>query len=241
MYLDFREVLDRKDIDAVLIATGPNWHCLGGPCGSRGKDIYCEEPCTKNIVQSIALADIMKRTARIFQAGTQRRNLPTCVCLLVGVAESSQTHQGLRSSSRYASHVERLAPSPTRAGQGPGRLGYVSWAGRWRPFNEKHLDGFNFEKGGGLVGGGVLEWGSHCVDLCQWALVIVLHRSNMMLPRMTNWSRLTKTVANSSSAKRVGFHSALACPLRRRKRLGRSGGQRQDGFKLARVAGRPNR
>ena len=40
----------------------------------------------------------------------------------------------------------------------------------WRPFNQKLLDGFNFEKGGGLVGGGVLEWGSHCVDLCQWAV-----------------------------------------------------------------------
>ena len=40
----------------------------------------------------------------------------------------------------------------------------------WRPFNPKLLDGFNFEKGGGLVGGGVLEWGSHCVDLCQWAV-----------------------------------------------------------------------
>jgi hypothetical protein len=40
----------------------------------------------------------------------------------------------------------------------------------WRPFNSKLLDGFNFEKGGGLVGGGVLEWGSHCVDLCQWAV-----------------------------------------------------------------------
>ena len=35
---------------------------------------------------------------------------------------------------------------------------------------KKLLDGFNFEKGGGLVGGGVLEWGSHCVDLCQWAV-----------------------------------------------------------------------
>jgi hypothetical protein len=40
----------------------------------------------------------------------------------------------------------------------------------WRPYNRKLLDGFNFEKGGGLVGGGVLEWGSHCVDLCQWAV-----------------------------------------------------------------------
>jgi hypothetical protein len=39
----------------------------------------------------------------------------------------------------------------------------------WRPYNKALLDGFNFEKGGGLTGGGCLEWGSHCVDLCQWA------------------------------------------------------------------------
>src|ERR1035441_8728608 len=39
----------------------------------------------------------------------------------------------------------------------------------WRPYNKSLLDGFNFEKGGGLTGGGCLEWGSHCVDLCQWA------------------------------------------------------------------------
>jgi hypothetical protein len=39
----------------------------------------------------------------------------------------------------------------------------------WRPFNRGALGGGEFEKGGGMVGGGVLEWGSHCVDLCQWA------------------------------------------------------------------------
>jgi hypothetical protein len=39
----------------------------------------------------------------------------------------------------------------------------------WRPFNKGLTNAFEFEKGGGLVGGGCLEWGSHCVDLCQWA------------------------------------------------------------------------
>jgi hypothetical protein len=45
------------------------------------------------------------------------------------------------------------------------------WLGpaAWRPYSKRLLDGFNFEKGGGMVGGGCLEWGSHCVDLCQWA------------------------------------------------------------------------
>lgn len=77
MIRDFRELLDRSDIDAVLIATGPNWHCtMAVAAAHAGKDMYCEKPCTKNIVQSLALADTMRRTARIFQAGTQRRNLP---------------------------------------------------------------------------------------------------------------------------------------------------------------------
>jgi hypothetical protein len=76
-YRDFRELLDRDDIDAVLIATGPNWHATAAMIAARaGKDMYCEKPCTKNISQSLALADTMRRTGRVFQAGTQRRNLP---------------------------------------------------------------------------------------------------------------------------------------------------------------------
>ena len=43
--------------------------------------------------------------------------------------------------------------------------GLYLWAAAWRPFNREHFGGFNFEKGGG----GVLEWGSRCVYLCQWA------------------------------------------------------------------------
>ena len=76
-YRDFRDLLDRDDIDAVLIATGPNWHCTASVYAARaGKDMYCEKPCTKNIEQSLILRDTMRRTGRIFQAGTQRRNLP---------------------------------------------------------------------------------------------------------------------------------------------------------------------
>ena len=77
MYRDFRELLDRSDIDAVLIATGPNWHATAAMTAAKaGKDMYCEKPVTKNIAQSLILAETMRRTARVFQAGTQRRNLP---------------------------------------------------------------------------------------------------------------------------------------------------------------------
>src|SRR4030095_10484132 len=77
MYRDCRELLARPDIDAVLIATGPNWHAAAATLAANaGKDMYCEKPCTKNIVESLALAATIRRTGRVFQAGTQRRSLP---------------------------------------------------------------------------------------------------------------------------------------------------------------------
>ena len=178
MYRDFRELLDRKDIDAVLIATGPNWHATAAMNAAKaGKDMYCEKPCTKNIAQSLILRDTMRRTGRVFQAGTQRRNLPhfAFACELARTGKLGKLKKVFAHPGGNAGPDERLAagtsPNPTR--------NVVDWdmylgPAAWRPFNDRQLDGFNFEKGGGFVGafngGGVLEWGSHCVDLCQWAV-----------------------------------------------------------------------
>ncbi len=172
MYRDFRELLARPDIDAVLIATGPNWHATASITAAKaGKDVYCEKPCTKNIVQSLMLAETFRRTGRVFQGGMQRRNLPH-VALAVELARTGKLGK---------LHTVHAHPG----GMGTGSSGWlpaqpeppkeeVDWdlylgPAAWRPFNRRLLNGFNFEKGGGLVGGGVLEWGSHCVDLCQWA------------------------------------------------------------------------
>ncbi len=169
---DFRELLDRDDIDAVLIATGPNWHATASIYAARaGKDMYCEKPCTKNISQSLKLAETMRRTGRVFQAGTQRRNLPH----FAFACELARTGK-LGTLRRVYAHPAGLAtvssgwlpPEPEPAKEEVDWDMYLGPAA-WRPFNRAFLDGFNFEKGGGLVGGGVLEWGSHCVDLCQWA------------------------------------------------------------------------
>ena len=59
-YRDFREVLDRSDIDAVLIATGPNWHATAAMTAAKaGKDMYCEKPVTKNISQKIVTQSML--------------------------------------------------------------------------------------------------------------------------------------------------------------------------------------
>lgn len=172
MIRDFRELLGRDDIDAVLIATGPNWHATAAIYAAKaGKDIYCEKPCTKNIEQSLALAETMRRTGRVFQAGTQRRSLPhfSFACEIARTGKLGKLK---------AVHAHPAGMSPAMSGWLPPEnappIEVVDWnmylgPAAWRPFNAKQLDGFNFEKGGGLVGGGILEWGSHCVDLCQWA------------------------------------------------------------------------
>jgi hypothetical protein len=172
MYRDFREVLARDDIDAVLIATGPNWHATASILAAKaGKDVYCEKPCTKNIAQSLALAETFSRTARVFQAGTQRRSLPN-FAFAIELARSGRLG---KLQTLYA-HPGGLGTSTSgwAAAETPPPKDEVDWdlylgPAAWRAYNKKFLDGFNFEKGGGMTGGGCLEWGSHCVDLCQWA------------------------------------------------------------------------
>lgn len=177
MVRDFRELLDRNDIDAVLIATGPNWHATAAMTAAKaGKDMYCEKPVTKNISQSLILAETMRRTGRVFQAGTQRRNLPhfAFACALARTGKLGK----LKKVFAHPAGMQALMSGWLPAEPVPNKE-VIDWdmylgPAAWRPYNEKLLDGFNFEKGGGFVGafngGGVLEWGSHCVDLCQWAV-----------------------------------------------------------------------
>ncbi len=172
MYRDLRDLLARSDLDAVLIATGPNWHATASILAAKaGKDVYCEKPCTKNIAQSLALAETFRRTGRVFQAGTQRRSLPNFAFAVdlarrgkLGKLQALYAHPGGLGTT--TSGWAPAEPEPSKE--------QVDWdlylgPAAWRPYNKKLLDGFNFEKGGGLTGGGCLEWGSHCVDLCQWA------------------------------------------------------------------------
>jgi hypothetical protein len=163
-----------RENTAVLIATGPNWHGLMAMLAAKaGKDVYCEKPCTKNIAESLLLRDTMRRCGTVFQAGTQRRNLPH----FAFACELARTGRLGRITRVYAHPAGMKAFSsgwlPEDPAPDPAVADWDMYLGpaAWRPFNANSLaDGFNFEKGGGLVGGGVLEWGSHCVDLCQWAV-----------------------------------------------------------------------
>ncbi len=172
-YRDLREMLARPDIDAVLIATGPNWHAAASILAAKaGKDVYCEKPCTKDIASSLALAQTFRRTGRVFQAGTQRRSLPNFTFAIelarqgkLGKLQAVHAHPGGLGTGTSGWPAAEPEPAKEEA-DWDLYLGPAAW----RPFSRGILgNGGGFEKGGGLVGGGCLEWGSHCVDLCQWA------------------------------------------------------------------------
>ena len=160
MYRDFRELLDRKDIDAVLIATGPNWHATAAMAAARaGKDMYCEKPVTKNIEQSLILADVMKRTARVFQAGTQRRNLPhfAFACELARTGKLGKLKKVYAHPAGMTAMMSGWMPEQPEPAKEVVDWDMYLGPAQWRPFNQKFLDGLNSEKGGGIVGGGVIE------------------------------------------------------------------------------------
>jgi predicted dehydrogenase len=107
----------------------------------------------------------------VFQAGTQRRNLPH-FAFAVRLAQSGKLGK-LQTVYAHPAGMEAVTSGWLPAEKEPPK-DQIDWdlylgPAAWRPFNSALLDGFNFEKGGGMVGGGILEWGSHCVDLCQWA------------------------------------------------------------------------
>jgi len=77
-YRDFREVLARDDIDAVLIATGDRWHSAASILAAKaGKDIYCEKPMSMTVAEGRAVTEAVNRYAVVYQCGTQRRSMET--------------------------------------------------------------------------------------------------------------------------------------------------------------------
>ncbi|MCO6458239.1 MAG: Gfo/Idh/MocA family oxidoreductase [Pirellulaceae bacterium] len=171
VYRDFRELLDRKDIDAVLVATGDRWHAAASILAAQaGKDVYSEKPCGITIADCQTLADTMRDEGRVFQAGTQRRSVPNFQQAV------DLVHRG-RLGKLHTLHASVYIPVldntwlPSQPQPPRDVVDWNLWLGpaAWRPFNQKYVDGgwrgqWDFDSGARL-----LDWGAHTVDLCQWA------------------------------------------------------------------------
>jgi predicted dehydrogenase len=168
-HIDMREILDRSDIDAVLITTGDRWHAPASILAARaGKDVYSEKPCAMTIRECQELDEAILRHERVYQAGTQRRNV-----------DNFRTAVDLARSGRLGKlrtvHAGIIAPAHDLPGEpepDPQEIDWDRWLGpsSARPYNKRYVEGQWRGHEGLAAGFKVLEWGSHTVDLCQWAV-----------------------------------------------------------------------
>ncbi len=178
MYRDFRDLLDRSDVDAVLIATGDRWHAHMSIYAARaGKDVYSEKPCAISIDLCLKLAETMKFYGTVFQGGTQRRNVVNFknACMLARNGGLGKIHT-VHASIYYLNHKEGWLPEQPLPDV--EEFDWDMWLGPapWRPYNAEYANVgdkswsawrgyYDFDSGFRH-----LDWGAHTVDLCQWAL-----------------------------------------------------------------------
>ena len=174
-YGDFRELIARKDIDAVIIATPDHWHAfIAITAANAGKDIYCEKPLTESIREARALVAAIRKNKRVFQTGSMQRSSKEfrTACELVrngriGKIKTVEVAVG-------GPGIPCNLPAETEE---PG-LNWDMWLGPApkRPYHSelsprgvhKHFPNWrNYrEYGGGMV----TDWGAHHFDIAQWGL-----------------------------------------------------------------------
>jgi predicted dehydrogenase len=168
---DMREVLGRDDLDAVLIATGDRWHASASILAAKaGKDVYSEKPCAMNIGECRELDEAILKHGRVYQAGTQRRNVDN-------FRFAVELARGGKLGKLHTVHAGILKPEanlPNLPGEplpNPEEVDWDAWLGPSPelPYNHRYVQGQWRCHEGLAAGFKILEWGSHTVDLCQWA------------------------------------------------------------------------
>ncbi|MEM0896680.1 MAG: Gfo/Idh/MocA family oxidoreductase [Verrucomicrobiota bacterium] len=169
---DMYEVFERDDIDSVLIATGDRWHATASIIAAQhGKDVYSEKPCSMTIREAQELDDAILRTERVFQAGTQRRSVDN-----FEVAASLARSGKLGNITAVYAGIIKLEKDLPWLPEEPlpekSEVDWDRWLGPapWRPYNKLYCQGRWRGHHGLATGYKLLEWGSHTIDLCQWAL-----------------------------------------------------------------------
>jgi predicted dehydrogenase len=163
-YGDYREILDRKDIDAVLIATPDHWHVpMMLDAVQAGKDVYCEKPMSHSIAEGNRAIRGVRATDRIVQIGMQRRSTPW-VIEAQKMVSGGEIGEVLFAKAQW----NWIASRPLDNSPLEGDLDWQSFVGparsrsmqpmlfrRWRYFWE-------------FSGGNMTDQGTHLMDVVQW-------------------------------------------------------------------------
>ncbi|MGP0068738.1 MAG: Gfo/Idh/MocA family protein [Isosphaeraceae bacterium] len=170
IYGDYRKLLDRKDIDAVIIGTPDHWHtriCIDAL--RAGKDVYCEKPMTLTIDEGKKLGQVVKETGRVVQVGTQQRSDHNRVFLLAVAMVRAGRIGKVRKVTAAIGGGPTGGPFPVA--KTPAVLDWDMWLGQAPKveYREKRCHS-DFRWWYEYSGGKLTDWGAHHVDIGQWAI-----------------------------------------------------------------------
>ncbi len=168
-YSDFRKLLDRKDIDGVVVTTPDHWHAMMTTLACQaGKDVYCEKPLTLTVAEGHTMVAAARHNKRVVQTGSQQRSAKefrqACELIRSGaLGKLTGIKVGIPDVNFKGPAVADSTPPP--------ELDYEFWLGPApkKPYNEKHVH-YLFRFFWDYSGGQLTNFGAHHLDIVQWAL-----------------------------------------------------------------------
>ena len=172
-YKDFRELLARKDIDAVVISTPDHWHGLIAiAAANAGKDIFCEKPLSHTLGEGIAMVAAVRKNQRIWQTGSWQRSVARfrwAVELVQNgyLGKVTRVEVGLPSGHNDFAGTGNDKPD----GPVPSGVDYEMWTGpaQMMPFNPCRFHK-NWRWNNNTGGGQLMDWIGHHCDIAHWGL-----------------------------------------------------------------------
>jgi predicted dehydrogenase len=172
-YKDFRDLLARRDIDAVCISTPDHWHAIPAVEAARAKkDIYCEKPLSHTFAEGVAMVQAVRANQRIWQTGSWQRSVAnfrqaTELVLNGYIGKVRRVEIGLPSGHADFARTGDKCPNS----KPPKEVDYDFWVGpaEWLPFNACRFHKnwrWNYAFGGGQL----MDWIGHHGDIGHWGL-----------------------------------------------------------------------
>ncbi len=176
---DYREVLDNKDVDAVIIGTPDHWHAIPfiAAC-MAGKDVYCEKPVAHNILEGRAMVNAARRYDRVSQVGTQQRSGAHFQQAVKLVQEGKLGRVSMTRTWNFSNETPNGIGKPADLPRAPEGVDYDRWLGPApeRPFNPArfhHNFRWFFDYASGMIG----DWNVHLQDIIHWGMEVTAPRS----------------------------------------------------------------
>ena len=169
-YSDFRRIIDRDDIDAVIISTPDHWHAIPAVLACQaGKDVYVEKPLATTIEEGRAIVKAARRNNRVVQVGTQQRSAGHFQNAVSFVRSGDLGVIRMIRAWTYLDWKGDIGHPPD--GEPPAHVDYDMWLGPApdHPFNPMRFH-HNFRWFWDYSGGLMTDWGAHMIDVVMWAM-----------------------------------------------------------------------